>query len=94
LITITVQGYLTFKGLVGKRQISMPPGSSLQDLLLRLQGELGEPFKEQASNIRGELREDVAILLNGRHYKHLPEGVNTILKDGDQVAIFPPVAGG
>ncbi|MGD8857203.1 MAG: MoaD/ThiS family protein [Chloroflexota bacterium] len=36
----------------------------------------------------------VAILVNGRHYSHLPNGLNTKLKDGDDVALFPPIAGG
>ncbi len=36
----------------------------------------------------------VQILLNGRHYRHLPLGLDTILADGDFVAIFPAVAGG
>lgn len=34
------------------------------------------------------------ILVNGRHTSHLPDGLDTFLTDGDQVAIFPPVAGG
>ncbi len=36
----------------------------------------------------------LAVLINGRHASHLPDGLDTMLRDGDQVAIFPPVAGG
>jgi molybdopterin synthase sulfur carrier subunit len=35
-----------------------------------------------------------AILVNGRHCSHLPDGLQTELSDGDEVSIFPPAAGG
>ena len=36
----------------------------------------------------------IAVLVNGRHYTHLAEGLATTLADGDEIAIFPPMAGG
>ena len=94
MITVTVQGYLNFKDLVGKRQVFLPAGCSLQDLLAFLRNNLGGPFEAAACNDAGELREHIVVLLNGMHCRHLPAGLSTILKDGDQVAIFPPLAGG
>ena len=41
----------------------------------------------------GELKPDVTILKNGKSIKAL-DGVETKLKNGDELALFPPVAGG
>jgi sulfur carrier protein ThiS len=94
LITVTVQGYLTYIEPVGKRLVSLPAGSSLRDSLDFLRLDIGEPFAAQAYNRSGELSEHIAVLLNGMHYRHLPDGLSTLLKDGDKIAIFPPLAGG
>ena len=45
-------------------------------------------------NPAGIPAENFIILLNGIHMRHLSAGENTVLKDGDQVSIFPPLAGG
>ena len=41
----------------------------------------------------GGIKKYVNILVNGRHIQSL-SGLKTELVDGDEVAIFPPVAGG
>jgi molybdopterin converting factor small subunit len=94
MITISVQGYLTFKALVGKRQVSIPSGSLLQDLLDSLREDSDQRFVNEAYSTSGRLKEHIAVMLNGKPYRILPDGVRTVLKDGDQVAIFPPIIGG
>jgi len=41
----------------------------------------------------GSLKPYMVILKNGRHIQHL-NGLQTELSKGDNIAIFPPVAGG
>ncbi len=50
-------------------------------------------IKDQIIN-QGKLIDNVSILLNGREYRYLSDGINTPLKDGDIVAIVPPAGGG
>lgn len=94
MIKITVQGHLTLKGLVGKRQVSLPEGENLRAALDALREELGEGFEKEILDGTGALSGRIMVLLNGIHYRHLPEGLSTLLKDGDQIAIFPPLIGG
>jgi len=43
--------------------------------------------------MKKELEKGVIILVNGKNIEHL-EKLDTKLKDGDVVSIFPPVGGG
>jgi hypothetical protein len=61
LIKITVQGFLTFKAPVGKRQLSLPAGSSLHDSLACLRQDLGVPFELEAYDQARELSEQTAV---------------------------------
>jgi molybdopterin converting factor small subunit len=40
------------------------------------------------------LNPHIRILINGRHYSHIPQKLNTPLQEGDDVSLFPPIAGG
>lgn len=94
MIQVKVQGYLTLKQRVGKRQVSVPAGSCLADLLAVLQQDIGELFDEMTLSKSEGLNGRLVVMLNGMQSRHLPDGLNTPLKDGDQVAIFPPLVGG
>lgn len=94
MIELTVQGYLNLKKLIGKRQVFLPVGSNLRDLLALLQRDLGWRFENETFYDAGSISGRIIVLLNGVHCRHLPEGLDTILNHADQVAIFPPLAGG
>jgi len=69
---------------------------TLRQLIARLAKELGEEFSRSVQDPTSDtgIRPEVSILINGRHHTHLPDRLDTQLADGDEVAIFPPVAGG
>jgi len=54
---------------------------------------LAEEYPEMDLFEDGDLREFLTILRNGQDIQHI-DGLTTELEDGDEVSVFPPVAGG
>ena len=79
---VTVSFYSYFKDLAGCAQTSeaLPEGSSLGDLFARL----GERFPKIGAMEKSSLMA-VAVDYQTRDY---------VLKEGDEVSLFPPVQGG
>ena len=94
---IKVKGYLTFRDIFGYREIMRRDDipitfrDFLRELADEIGGEYGSALFDQEMNSVGR---SVAIMLNGLHYNQLPEQLNTMLQDQDEIAIFPPGAGG
>ena len=94
---ITVRSFLTLRQVMGNMAAfeMEAVGSTVLELLEALSGKFGEAFTNmifdrQTHAISGHAR----ILINGRNYTHLPDRLDTRLEEGDEVALFPPVAGG
>jgi MoaD family protein len=95
-MSVHVKGFLQIKQAMGGRgecDLAMP-GTSLDRVLELLSSIYGAHFKALVFDDTGAVRGENSILINGRHYRTLPDGLRTIVADGDNVAIFPPVAGG
>lgn len=96
-MAIKIRGYLTFREIIGEQSITIAKGEtiSINELLIKLSKTLDDRFEDTIYDPQTKtLGEHVAVLINGRSYTHLPNKLETQLKDGDQVAIFPPMAGG
>ena len=94
---ISIRGFLTFRKVMDAQAPFDFDGRSLtlDDLLQELSAMYGEDFRKMIFDPKThELSRDIRILVNGRHYSHLPEQLNTQLHEGDEVSLFPPIAGG
>lgn len=94
---ITIRGFLTLKKVMGpqctidfKRDIL-----TVDDLLHELPNRYGEDFRRMIFDPDTHTpSRHIRILVNGRHFSHLPRKLNTQLHEGDEVCLFPPIAGG
>ena len=93
---IQVKGYLTYRELVGTRTVEIDAQPvTLRECLQVLEDEIGGIFGAQVLDAQsGGVQTHIALLLNGQHYRHLPKGLDTQVQAGDQLAFFPPIAGG
>lgn len=96
-MSIKVKSYLTMREVMGNKAVlEMDYGSIiLYDLLVHLATQFGQDFRSMVfANGTDELGPHVKILINGRHHTSFPDKINTEIKNGDEVSIFPPIAGG
>ncbi len=94
---IKVKGYLTLKkAMGGKAVLEMEAeNATINDVLKDLSEIYGQDFKDAIFDPKTqEVSSQIKILVNGRHYGSLTNRLDTELKDEDEVALFPPLAGG
>lgn len=93
-MAITVKFFANFREAVGKEREQVEGVKDVASLLDELVRRFGKPLSEELySPETRQIRDTVNILVNGRGVSFL-DGLGTPLKDGDVVAIFPPVSGG
>ncbi len=66
---------------------------SVEELLSLLSEKYGQKFREYIYNQEGKIQDFLSFLVNGKNINNL-QGFNTTLKEGDIIAILPPVGGG
>jgi MoaD family protein len=93
---VRVRGFLTFRESIKDQSLEFERAAiSLKELLEKLCHEQGDELRRTIFDAEtGGIHRHISVLVNGRHYTHLRDRLDTALKDGDEVDIFPPVAGG
>ncbi|MDV3103839.1 MULTISPECIES: ubiquitin-like small modifier protein 1 [Thermococcus] len=86
---VTVRYFARYRSLVGKgeEEVELPEGATVRDLIEKLR-ELHPVLKNEVFS-EDDSFADVNVSRNGRYV-----GFDEILKEGDVVALFPPVSGG
>ncbi|MFH1821462.1 MAG: ubiquitin-like small modifier protein 1 [Methanobacteriota archaeon] len=93
-MAVMVKFFANFREAAGKDQELVEGPVDLASLFDELTRRFGNKFiKQLYSQKEHKIRETVSVLVNGKR-ADLHHALKTPLKDGDVVAIFPPVAGG
>ncbi len=89
-VTFTIPSVLNQSGGEKKIQISV---DSLTDAFAKVSESMGDDFKRRVLEGDGKPRSLINIYINGKNAK-FSSGMQTVLKDGDEIYILPAVAGG
>lgn len=89
-----VRLFATLRQAAGAKEVEvdLEAGETVRHALERLV-ELHPKLKERIFDEKGNLQRSIIILLKGRNIR-LEEGLDTVLGEGDYLALFPPVGGG
>ncbi|MCC6042775.1 MAG: MoaD/ThiS family protein [Candidatus Verstraetearchaeota archaeon] len=91
---VKVKFFALLREAAGTKELEeeLEEGATVRGLLERLGDKLPKRFRELVFEGR-EVSRNVIILVNRRGIREL-DGLETKLKDGDEVALLPPVSGG
>ncbi len=93
---VTLHTILGLKQVIGQRvtEIDLPDGSAVEDFLTYMKERWGDRLSAHLFDPNsGAVLPYVRIMVNGQTIQFL-EGMETPLKEGDEVLILPPVSGG
>jgi len=99
-LKVVVKPYLFLQQALGFKEaaLDLPDGSTVRCLLQVLRRDYGLPdiFETgswQITLIEGDKLIGLLVLADGHNIKQL-RGLQTVLKDGTVISLFPPAAGG
>jgi molybdopterin synthase sulfur carrier subunit len=92
-MNVQLRFFATFREAVGTKVVEREydEDTTVGEVLRGLEDEYDGLDGQLVEN--GDLRPHINVLKSGREVLHL-DGMDTELEDGDQLSIFPPVAGG
>jgi len=98
--SVKVMLFATLRKKYGKRELTVSCNGTVRGLIESLSKTLGEEFfNDIYDKEHDKVRSNLIFTINGRNIKDLKgstelDGGNIELKEGDVIAIFPPLAGG
>jgi molybdopterin synthase sulfur carrier subunit len=95
---LLVKGYFHLGKAMGGHhtlEVEQPGISTIRDLLAHLSQRFGKDLTDLILDPETkELARHIILLVNGQNVLFLSDGLDSPLKDGDEITFFPPVAGG
>ncbi len=96
LITVKLKTILAMKNILGQPEleVALAEGSTVRDLLAWMVNRWGQELSEQLFQPGTDLPlPHLRFMVNGRAIQFL-NGLETVLKEGDEFMMLPMVAGG
>ncbi len=96
-MNIRIKGFLNFQKESEDQAVHVMKDSraTIRDLLNELSEKYGKNFKDLLFDPKTkEVKSYHFIIVNGVSYRDLPKDLDHELKEGDEVALYPQIAGG
>jgi sulfur-carrier protein len=90
---VRIKAFARFREIIGgENTVDLDDGTSVLGALKRLSAGSDE-FREACFDREGTVASHVVLMINGKRISG-KDWETMVLQDGDELAIFPPVAGG
>ena len=92
---VEVKFFTSLREITGKKvdEVQLQNVITVEELLTLLSEKYDKKFREYIYNKKGKVHGFLSFLVNGKNINVL-QGFDTKLKQGDIIAILPPVGGG
>ena len=90
---IQIKFLTRFIDITGEKNIEIEDVPDINTLIEFLCKKYDESFKEVLFDENGNLRDYLKVMINGEDIRDI-NGLDTPLKDGDQIVMFQTIAGG
>ena len=91
--TVDVKFLTRFIDITGEKTTQVKDVQYISGLIDDLCQKYGDGFKEVLLDDNREIRDYLKVMINGEDIRDL-DGLNTPLKDGDEIVMFQTIAGG
>ncbi len=90
-----VHFYATLRAIVGKKtvQVDMPPNTTALELI-QLVSRQYPALHDELLDAQNRFQRHMKLFINGREAVYLEKQLETIIRPGDKIDVFPPVGGG
>lgn len=94
-MNLEVKFFTSLREITGKKveQIQLQHTITVDELVTMLSNKYGKKFREYIYDKKGEVQPFLSFIVNGKNTNTM-QGLDTKLKNGDAIAILPPVGGG